>query len=52
MLWQTLWALILGFTLSGLVQAFVSRRELQRVMGSHGPAAVARSSLLGAASSS
>ena len=25
MLWETLWALVLGFGLSGAVQAFVSR---------------------------
>jgi uncharacterized membrane protein YraQ (UPF0718 family)/YHS domain-containing protein len=52
MFWQTLWALILGFALSGLVQAFVSRRQMQRVMGDHRPAAIVRSSLLGMASSS
>jgi hypothetical protein len=52
MLWQTLWALILGFTLSGAVQAFVSRRQLQRLMGNHRPAAITRSALLGIASSS
>ncbi len=52
MLWQTLWALILGFLLSGAVQAFVSRRQMQQVMGNHRPAAVTRSALLGMASSS
>jgi uncharacterized membrane protein YraQ (UPF0718 family)/YHS domain-containing protein len=52
MFWQTLWALILGFTLSGAVQAFVSRRQMRRVMGDHRPAAIVRSSLLGMASSS
>jgi uncharacterized membrane protein YraQ (UPF0718 family)/YHS domain-containing protein len=52
MFWETLWALILGFTLSGAVQAFVSRRQMRRVMGDHGPAAITRSSLLGMASSS
>jgi YHS domain-containing protein/uncharacterized membrane protein YraQ (UPF0718 family) len=52
MFWETLWALVLGFTLSGAVQAFVSRREMQRVMGDHRPSTVARTSLLGAASSS
>jgi uncharacterized membrane protein YraQ (UPF0718 family)/YHS domain-containing protein len=52
MFWQTLWALVLGFGLSGAVQAFVSRRQMQRVMGNHRPGTVARSSLLGAASSS
>jgi uncharacterized membrane protein YraQ (UPF0718 family)/YHS domain-containing protein len=52
MFWETLWALVLGFALSGAVQAFVSRGQMQRVMGRHGPAALARSALLGMASSS
>lgn len=52
MFWETLWALVLGFGLSGAVQAFVSRGQMQRVMGDHGPRALARSSLLGMASSS
>ena len=52
MFWETLWALVLGFALSGAVQAFVSRGQMRRVMGRHGPAALARSSLLGMASSS
>ncbi len=52
MFWETLWALVLGFGLSGAVQAFVSRGQMQRVMGGHGPGALTRSSLLGMASSS
>jgi hypothetical protein len=52
MLWQTLWALILGFTLSGAVQAFVSRRQLRKVMGDRRAPTIVRSSLLGMASSS
>src|SRR5258706_6296566 len=52
MFWETLWPLILGFSLSGAVQAFVSREQLQRVMGNHRPAAVARASGLGMVSSS
>jgi uncharacterized membrane protein YraQ (UPF0718 family)/YHS domain-containing protein len=52
MFWETLWAIVLGFALSGAVQAFVSRGQMQRVMGNHRPAAVTRSSLLGMASSS
>jgi uncharacterized membrane protein YraQ (UPF0718 family)/YHS domain-containing protein len=52
MFWVTLWALILGFTLSGAVQAFVSRAEMQRVLGRHGPREITRASLFGAASSS
>ena len=35
MFWETLWALILGFGLSGAVQAFVSKDEMQRVYDQH-----------------
>ncbi|MBW8825271.1 MAG: permease [Acidobacteria bacterium] len=52
MLWETLWALILGFGLSGAVQAFVSKDDMQRVMGDHRPATVARASFFGMVSSS
>ena len=52
MFWETLWALVLGFGLSGAVQAFVSRDEMQRLMGDHRPKTVVRASLLGMASSS
>ena len=52
MFWETLWALVLGFTLSGAVQAFVSKRRMQQVMGDHRPAAVARASGFGMVSSS
>jgi YHS domain-containing protein/uncharacterized membrane protein YraQ (UPF0718 family) len=52
MFWETLWALVLGFTLSGVVQAFVSRDEMQRVLGDHRPASLARASGFGMVSSS
>ena len=52
MFWETLWALILGFTLSGAVQAFVSRQAMRAKLGDHGPAAVARACGYGMASSS
>ena len=52
MFWATLWALVLGFGLSGAVQAFVSRDAMGRRLGDHGPASVARASLYGMASSS
>jgi uncharacterized membrane protein YraQ (UPF0718 family)/YHS domain-containing protein len=52
MFWETLWPLIFGFTLSGAVQAFVSREQMQRVMGNHGPGAVARAAGFGTISSS
>ncbi len=52
MFWVTLWPLILGFGLSGAVQAFVSRGSIERRLGDHRPAAVTRASLYGMASSS
>src|SRR5271170_8530741 len=52
MFWETLWPLVLGFGLSGAVQAFVSHEQMDRVMGDHRPAAVARASGLGMVSSS
>jgi hypothetical protein len=52
MFWETLWALVLGFALSGAVQAFVSRAEMRRALGDHRPATIARAGLFGAISSS
>ena len=52
MFWDTLWPLVFGFGLSGVVQAFVSRSEMQRVLGDHRPRTLAVASLFGAASSS
>jgi uncharacterized protein len=52
MTWEILWALILGFTLSGVVQAVVSKREMRRLMPDDSPKTVLVSTGLGAASSS
>jgi hypothetical protein len=52
MFWETLWALVLGFGLSGAVQAFVSKEQMQRVMGDHRPPAVTRATFFGMVSSS
>jgi len=52
MFWDTLWALVLGFGLSGAVQAFVSRDAMQRQLGDHRPATIAKASLYGMVSSS
>jgi YHS domain-containing protein/uncharacterized membrane protein YraQ (UPF0718 family) len=52
MFWDTLWPLIFGFALSGAVQAFVSRSQMQRVMGDHRPRTLAIASIFGTASSS
>jgi hypothetical protein len=52
MFWETLWPLVLGFGLSGAVQAFVGHASIQRKLGNHRPAAVVRASGYGMASSS
>jgi uncharacterized protein len=52
MTWEVLWALILGFALSGVVQAVVSKREMRRLMPDDSPHTIAVATGLGAASSS
>jgi uncharacterized protein len=52
MLYETAWALVLGFGISGAVQAFVPRGAMQRRLPDHGPVPVARASFYGAISSS
>ena len=52
MFWETLWPLILGFGLSGAIRAFLSGRSIERRLGNHRPAAIARASGYGMASSS
>src|SRR2546426_5395123 len=52
MTWEILWALILGFTLSGVVQAVVSKSEMTRLLPDDSPRSVSIATLLGAASSS
>ncbi len=52
MFWETLWPLVVGFGLSGAVQAFVPKEKMERVMGDHRPASVARASGYGMVSSS
>jgi uncharacterized membrane protein YraQ (UPF0718 family) len=50
--WEILWPLILGFTLSGIVQAVVSHREMSRLLPDDRPRSIAIALGLGAASSS
>ena len=50
--WEILWPLILGFTLSAIVQAVVSHREMARLLPDDEPASIAKALALGAASSS
>jgi uncharacterized protein len=52
MFWETIWALALGFGLSGAVQAFVSSSEMRSKLGDHRAGSVVRASALGMASSS
>src|SRR5204862_1850162 len=52
MTWEILWALVLGFTLSALVQAVVSKSEMTRLMPDDSPRSLAIACGLGAASSS
>src|ERR687884_983252 len=52
MTWEVLWALILGFALSGAVQAVGSKREMRRLLPDDSPKTIAVATGLGAASSS
>jgi uncharacterized membrane protein YraQ (UPF0718 family) len=52
MFWQVGWSLVLGFVLSGAVQAFVSKEAMQRQLGRDGPREIGLATLYGAASSS
>jgi uncharacterized membrane protein YraQ (UPF0718 family) len=52
MFWEILWALILGFFLSALVQAVVSKGEMRRLLPDDSPRSIAVACGLGAASSS
>ncbi len=50
--WDILWALVLGFALSGVVQAVVTKGEMSRLLPDSSPRTIALASALGAASSS
>ena len=52
MTWQVTWSLILGFTLSAVVQAVVRRETVTRLIGGTGARSLAVATGLGAASSS
>ncbi len=52
MTWEILWPLILGFALSGIVQAVVSKREMTRLLPDDSTRSLAIATGLGAASSS
>ncbi len=50
--WEILWALILGFLLSAIVESIVKRGTIDRLMGTDRPRSLAVATGLGAASSS
>ena len=52
MTWEVLWALILGFALSGAVQAVVSKQQMRRLLPDDSPGTLTVAAGLGAASSS
>ena len=52
MLWATFWALVMGFTISGVLQVFVSKEQMSRAFGRTSLKSVVIATGLGAASSS
>src|SRR5438445_3378468 len=52
MSWEILWALVLGFGLSAIVQAVVSKSEMSRLLPDDSPRTLTVAACLGAASSS
>lgn len=52
MFWSILWALILGFFLSGIIMAFVSKKRMVGLLGKPGPKELALAVFFGAISSS
>src|SRR3954471_17038878 len=52
MAWSVWWALVLGFAISAIVQAWVPREQIQGAMAGAGPKPIAWATGLGAASSS
>ena len=51
MTWEILWALVLGFLISSIVQAKVSHERIERLMPDDSPRSLATASGLGIASS-
>src|ERR687886_1075816 len=50
--WEVWWALVLGFAISAIVQAWVPRERVERALAGGGARPVATATALGAASSS
>jgi uncharacterized protein len=52
MFWEILWALVVGFALSAVVQAVISKSEMTRLLPDDSPRSIATAMGLGVASSS
>src|SRR5947207_3740695 len=52
MFWEILWPLVLGFALSGIVQAVVSHQSIAKALGGDSPKNLTLATLFGIASSS
>ena len=52
MAWEVWWALVLGFAISAIVQAWVPRERIERLMSGSGARSIGWATGLGAASSS
>ena len=52
MFWEVLWPLVLGFALSGVIQAVVSHRSMARLLGDDSPRSLGLATLFGTGSSS
>src|ERR1700744_5471370 len=52
MAWAVWWALVLGFAVSAIVQAWVPRERIEEALSGEGPRPVLLATALGAASSS
>ena len=52
MFFDTFWALVIGFAISGAIQAFTSREKALASLGNHKPKTIVKASFLGAISSS
>ena len=52
MFWEILWPLVLGFGISAIIQALVSKKRMARLLGDDKPKTLVMASALGSASSS
>lgn len=52
MAWESWWALVLGLTIAGAVESFVTEEQMTRVLGGQGLKSLSLGTILGAASSS